>query len=64
MSECNNLFGTEFGTWVEYPRAHYFKCSECWEVIPYRFGYFESKRFYNFCPFCGNPKGRPKQNNV
>lgn len=24
------------GRWIEYPRAHYFKCSECKYTVPYR----------------------------
>lgn len=41
------------GRWVLKERAHYFKCSLCNEPIPYKFGYSESRRYYNYCPNCG-----------
>ena len=41
------------GEWVLKERAHYFKCSLCKEPIPYKFGYANSRRYYNFCPNCG-----------
>ena len=41
------------GRWVLKERAHYFKCSLCKEPIPYKFGYADSRRYYNFCPNCG-----------
>ena len=34
--------------WVEYPRAHYYKCSVCKYTIPYK-----KATEYNFCPSCG-----------
>jgi hypothetical protein len=51
------------GAWVLKERAHYFKCSLCKEPIPYKFGYTNSRRYYNYCPNCGakmNGKRRPK----
>lgn len=42
------------GKWVEYPRAHYFKCSNCKYTVPYRkANLFNGKREYNYCPHCG-----------
>ena len=42
------------GRWNEYPRAHYFKCSECKYIVPYRKAVeVNGKREYNFCPNCG-----------
>lgn len=42
------------GRWVEYPRPHYFKCSECKYTVPYRKAmWFNGKREYNYCPNCG-----------
>lgn len=42
------------GRWVEYPRAHYFKCSECKYIVPYRKAFLHGgKREYNYCPSCG-----------
>lgn len=42
------------GQWVEYKRAHYFKCSECKETVPYRKAMLlNGERKYNFCPNCG-----------
>lgn len=42
------------GAWVEYPRAHYFKCSVCKYTVPYRKAtLINGKREYNFCPSCG-----------
>lgn len=34
--------------WVEYPRAHYYKCSICKYTIPYK-----KATEYKFCPSCG-----------
>ena len=40
--------------WVEYPRAHYFKCSECKYTVPYRKAIFvNGNREYDYCPSCG-----------
>lgn len=42
------------GRWVEYPRPHYFKCSECKYTVPYRKAMWcNGKREYNYCPNCG-----------
>ena len=41
------------GKWVEYPRAHYFKCSECKYTVPYRKAIFvNGNREYDYCPSC------------
>ncbi len=42
------------GRWIEYPRAHYFKCSNCKYTVPYRKAVLiGGKREYNYCPHCG-----------
>ena len=42
------------GQWIEYPRAHYFKCSNCKYTVPYRKAVLiGGKREYNYCPHCG-----------
>lgn len=42
------------GKWVEYPRAHYFKGSNCKYTVPHRkANLFNGKREYNYCPHCG-----------
>ena len=43
------------GRWVEYPVAHYFKCSECRYTVPYRKAavMVDGKRAYKYCPNCG-----------
>lgn len=46
------------GYWIEMERGHYFKCSNCRNPIPYKFGWklcngITNKRNYNFCPNCG-----------
>lgn len=42
------------GKWIEYPNAHYFKCSECRCVAPYKKAVaINGKRKYNYCPNCG-----------
>lgn len=39
---------------IEYPHAHYFKCSNCKQPIPYKFGMISNgKRKYEYCPKCG-----------
>lgn len=44
----------ERGRWVMYPRAHYFKCSNCKKTVPYRKAMLiNGKREYNYCPNCG-----------
>lgn len=44
----------EHGYWVEYPRPHYFKCSECKYIVPYRKAVsVNGEREYNYCPHCG-----------
>ena len=46
------------GKWIEYPRAHYFKCSECKETVPYKKAVLISgKRKYKYCPHCGAKMG-------
>lgn len=40
--------------WVEYPRAHYFKCGNCKYTVPYKKAMlYNGKREYNYCPNCG-----------
>lgn len=40
--------------WIEYPRPHYFKCSNCKYTVPYRKAVLhDEKREYNSCPSCG-----------
>lgn len=47
------------GKWVEYPRAHYFKCSECKYTVPYRKAIFvNGNREYDYCPSCGARMGK------
>ena len=42
------------GWWIEYPVAHYYKCSECRYTVPYKKATLVSgKRQYNYCPKCG-----------
>ena len=47
------------GKWIEMERGHYFKCSECRNPIPYRFGWMsynnviKNNIYYNYCPNCG-----------
>lgn len=42
------------GRWIEYPRPHHFKCSECKYTVPYRKAMLCSgKREYHYCPNCG-----------
>lgn len=42
------------GRWIEYPYAHYFKCSECKCPVPYKKAVLTNgKRKYNYCPNCG-----------
>ena len=43
------------GEWIEYPRAHYFKCNKCKYTVPYRKAMIltNGEREYNFCPHCG-----------
>ena len=42
------------GKWIEYPVAHYFKCSECKYTVPYKKAcLFNGHRAYNWCPHCG-----------
>lgn len=46
------------GKWIEYPRAHYFKCSECKETVPYKKAVLiRGKRKYKYCPNCGAKMG-------
>ena len=42
------------GRWIKYPRAHYFKCSECKCVAPYKKAMaMDGERKYKYCPGCG-----------
>ena len=42
------------GHWVEYPKPHYFKCSECEYIVPYRkAASVNGEREYDYCPKCG-----------
>ena len=42
------------GKWILYPRAHYFKCSECKYTVPYRKAMLKNNdREYHYCPHCG-----------
>ena len=42
------------GRWIEYPYAHYFKCSECKCPVPYKKAVLTNgKRKYNHCPNFG-----------
>ena len=52
------------GRWVLKERAHYFKCSLCKEPIPYKFGYTNSRRYYNYCPNCGAKMDGKAQENT
>lgn len=41
------------GRWIEYPVAHYFKCSNCKYTVPYRkAALLNGKRSYTCCPHC------------
>lgn len=49
--------------WVEYKRAHYFKCSSCKKPVPYRKAVqINGTREYNFCPCCGAQMDGGKDN--
>lgn len=42
------------GHWVEYPKPHYFKCSECEYIVPYRKAVsVNGAREYDYFPSCG-----------
>lgn len=71
-NKCNNCYTSNFinylpaadvaevkhGKWIEYPRAHYFKCSECKETVPYKKAVLiRGKRKYKYCPHCGAKMG-------
>ena len=71
-NKCNNCYTANFinylpaadvaevkhGKWIEYPRAHYFKCSECKETVPYKKAVLiRGKRKYKYCPHCGAKMG-------
>lgn len=54
-----NVAEVRHGRWVEYPRAHYFKCSECKYTVPYRKAIFvNGNREYDYCPSCGARMGK------
>lgn len=41
-------------SWVEYPRAHYFKCSSCGYTVPYvKAMPIDGTCAYKYCPSCG-----------
>lgn len=41
-------------SWIEYPRAHYFKCSECKYTVPYSKAMpINGFCVYKYCPSCG-----------
>ena len=43
-----------YGKWIEYSRPHYFKCSECKCIVPYKKAMvIDGKRKYKYCPNCG-----------
>lgn len=45
---------TKHGHWVEYPKPHYFKCSKCKYIVPYRKAVsVNGEREYDYCPNCG-----------
>lgn len=49
-----NVAPSVYGHWIEYPQAHYFKCSKCKCVVPYKKAVVvNGKRRYNYCPNCG-----------
>ena len=53
------------GRWIEYPRAHYFKCSNCKYTVPHRkANLVNGKREYNYCPHCGAKMDWEEQNNA
>lgn len=42
------------GWWIKYPRAHYFKCSKCKFIAPYKKAMvMDGERKYKYCPNCG-----------
>lgn len=52
--EATDVVPVVHGQWLEYPRAHYFKCSNCKYTVPYRKAVLiGGKREYNYCPHCG-----------
>lgn len=52
--------------WVEYPAAHYFKCSVCHYTVPYKKAMpFQNSCSYKFCPSCGRViVGRANKNDM
>lgn len=52
--EATDVVPVVHGQWLEYPRAHYFKCSNCKYTVPYKKAVLiGGKREYNYCPHCG-----------
>ena len=52
--EATDVVPVVHGQWLEYTRAHYFKCSNCKYTVPYRKAVLIGvKREYNYCPHCG-----------
>lgn len=50
--------------WIEYPVAHYFKCSVCKYTVPFRKAVLiNGKRAYNYCPSCGAKMDLDKEGN-
>ena len=41
--------------WIEYPKPHYFKCSDCRMTIAYKYGVraTNGEPKYKYCPNCG-----------
>lgn len=62
----NGVAVVKHGRWVEYPRAHYFKCSECKYTVLYRKAYsYNGERAYEYCPHCGaRMDGDSNENNL
>lgn len=57
-SPAADVAEVKHGKWIEYPRAHYFKCSECKETVPYKKAVLiRGKRKYKYCPHCGAKMG-------
>lgn len=51
--------------WIEYPRAHYFKCSECKYTVPHKkAALISGYRQYNYCPHCGAKMDREDNDEV
>lgn len=54
QTKAADVAPVKHGKWIEYPRAHYFKCSECKYTVPYRKAMLKNgDREYHYCPHCG-----------